>query len=403
MQATALSSDVRNTHAAPPSPGVSPPLPKTAQQQAECAWSYFRTSVSAETGFAPALRGATSLGPADMGATLLAIIAARRLCLLPAPAAASHLSQCIASLIRLPLGPHGLPARHYDAESLSATDASGHPLATGSGWSAGDIMRLVAGLIATAHHHPALAPEIAIMLGRWQLRRLVSGGRFRSALRLGRNARQFVTCNDLFLGAEQYAARAACLIALPAEASLDPATVSARVRICGHPIRLDRRGGRRLPPLLTPDAFCLEALEFGWRTPMRDIAEALFRIQKQRFETTGRLTAFGRELLDRPPGYAASGVLAGDRPVRCRSRGGRDLSPLITLSTKTAFAWQALLPSAYGQKLVDAVDDLATAEGWLAGRFEVGGRPNRALSLETNAVILEALHYRAFGPFFPAP
>ena len=135
---------------------------------------------------------------------------------------------------------------------------------------------------------------------------------------------------------------------------------------------------------------------------MLDVALALFLAQRGRFEQTGILTALSEEALDQTPGFALQGVLTADGPFSGQSHAGRNLTQLNCLSTKSAFCWQALFPSPYSQKLLDAVSELSCSDGWYAGQYEATGRPNRALSLNTNAVVLEALHYQVFGPLFPA-
>ncbi len=133
---------------------------------------------------------------------------------------------------------------------------------------------------------------------------------------------------------------------------------------------------------------------------MLEIAVSLFLAQKTRFKQTGTLTCLSEDALDTAPGFAFHGILAGQTPFASRSRNGADISHLRCLSTKAAFAWWALLPTPYSQKLLDAVSELGTPTGWQTGIYEASGRPNRALSLNTNAAVLEALHYKAYGPLF---
>ena len=169
----------------------------------------------------------------------------------------------------------------------------------------------------------------------------------------------------------------------------------------GQVLPTDRRKDLTNGPPFTTEPLLLEALEFGWRQDMMDIALACFLAQKSRFAQTGHLTAFSEDALDRPPGFAYGAITAGDRAFPCQSRSGRDLSRLHALSTKAAFSWDALVPCPYSQKLVDTTSGLETKSGWYAGRYEHAAETNRVLSLNTNAVILEALHYIAYGPLFP--
>ncbi|MDB5541005.1 MAG: hypothetical protein JWQ89_2732 [Devosia sp.] len=81
---------------------------------------------------------------------------------------------------------------------------------------------------------------------------------------------------------------------------------------------------------------------------------------------------------------------------------------LRTVSTKTAFAWDALFGTDYTRQLVASVADLAVAEkGWQEGRYEIDGSPNAVFTGNTNAIILASLAFRQFGPIlrpqYPAP
>jgi hypothetical protein len=377
------------------------PRPLTPQEQgfARTAWTYFERHADAGTGFAPAIAPRPVLSPWEMGATLAAIAAAARLGLIRKPRAEDMTARLLLGLSSLPLDRTGLPGRRYDTRTLAALDAHGTPITDALGYSARELFRLVAGFVATAHHFPALAPEISLILRRWPMNDLIGKARLLAGF-WPPGARSPTTYSDACLGYEQYAARAADLIGLPARHLLDPRRTLVMISDDTGPLPADRR--RATPvPVVTPDPFLLDALEFGWRADMLDIAVSQFQAQHARFEKTGVLTAPGEDALDRAPGYAFFGVTAGQDAFASRSRGGRNTDRLRAFSTKAAFAWHSLLPSPYSQKLEDATDGLHTAEGWLAGRYEATGVPNGALSLNTNAMILEALHYRAFGPLFP--
>jgi hypothetical protein len=61
--------------------------------------------------------------------------------------------------------------------------------------------------------------------------------------------------------------------------------------------------------------------------------------------------------------------------------------------------WSALFAGDYPDRLLAAAEALATDGGVYAGRYDATGEVNRALALNTNAIVLEALAYRTHGPF----
>jgi len=49
--------------------------------------------------------------------------------------------------------------------------------------------------------------------------------------------------------------------------------------------------------------------------------------------------------------------------------------------------------------LIEGVTELQNRQkGWYSGRYEEDESINRALTANTNGVILESIHYRRFGP-----
>ena len=71
-----------------------------------------------------------------------------------------------------------------------------------------------------------------------------------------------------------------------------------------------------------------------------------------------------------------------------------------TLSTKAVFGWDAIYGTEYVKEMRSHIEDLPEkGDGWQAGIYEDSGATNSVYALNTNAIVLEALHYKAFGPF----
>ena len=127
---------------------------------------------------------------------------------------------------------------------------------------------------------------------------------------------------------------------------------------------------------------------------------AVFHAQRHRYERTGQLTALSEDHIKGPPYFAYNGILVDDLPFVSVTAGRKDVSDKRGLSTKASFGWWAATRHPYAKKLVETVAGLQTEEGWYAGLFEADMSPNEILTLNTNAMILEALHYKAFGPLY---
>ena len=66
------------------------------------------------------------------------------------------------------------------------------------------------------------------------------------------------------------------------------------------------------------------------------------------------------------------------------------------VSTKAAFGWHALSPTAYTRRAVQAVQPAAGPNGWASGVYERGGSTN-VPNINTAAVVLEAALYERLG------
>jgi hypothetical protein len=126
----------------------------------------------------------------------------------------------------------------------------------------------------------------------------------------------------------------------------------------------------------------------------------LLKVQQQRFERTQILTAVNENSLDRPPYFLYYSVYANGQPWSAINPRGKAYPQLRFLSTKAAFAWEALMPNeSYATTLREAVQNLADQNrGYLSGRYENSRLGvNAAIDVNTNAVILESLLYKARG------
>jgi hypothetical protein len=113
----------------------------------------------------------------------------------------------------------------------------------------------------------------------------------------------------------------------------------------------------------------------------------------------GRPTAASEDALDRPPWFAYSAIVNGDATWSAFAPDGAPAPGAFTFSTKAAVAWAVLFDGEYADRLLAAAAALVAPDGGLyAGRYDETGKVNRTLSLNTNAVVLEALAYHARGP-----
>jgi hypothetical protein len=382
-------------------PAVPSPRPLTPEEQqwARTAWTYFEQNVDAQTGLVHSVAGFPSATMWDTASYLLALVAAHDLGLVEKRSFDIRLAKALVSLERMPLYGGKLPNKSYSAVTLEMTDYENKPSAGGIGWSAIDIGRLLVPLNVIAWRHPVHTPAVRRLLARFETSELVRDGQLLGMQAGGAGAAQPV--QEGRLGYEQYAARGFSLIGLDAEAAADWRNHLQLVKVEGVPVCADDRDPQRFGAQNTvvSEPYILWGLEFGWTSAARECAWRVYRAQEARFRKTGVPTAVSEDHVDQAPYFVYNTVWSGGRPWATVTETGADAAALRSLSVKAAFGWHALLRNEYTTQLITKVAGLNEPDkGWYAGLYEAGGKPNKALAANTNAVVLESLAYIAQGP-----
>ena len=124
---------------------------------------------------------------------------------------------------------------------------------------------------------------------------------------------------------------------------------------------------------------------------LRKQAENVWLSQKTRWEIDKILTARADFALSQAPAY--TGYRLGK--WLCRNSigdDGRDYTRFAQVSTKAVFTLWALWDTPYTDVLMSVTKHLNDPQrGWYEGRLEATGDTNAALTLSTNAMVLEAL------------
>ncbi|MEM6374484.1 MAG: DUF3131 domain-containing protein, partial [Pseudomonadota bacterium] len=116
---------------------------------------------------------------------------------------------------------------------------------------------------------------------------------------------------------------------------------------------------------------------------------------------TGQLTAVSEDHINQAPYFVYAGVWGDGEPWSVLTEEGTNHPELRTVSTKASFAWHALYNTRYTARLMEAVMPLSDPQkGFAAGQYEADGAVNDVYTLNTNSIVLEAIHYMAFGPLW---
>ena len=384
-----------------PSPA---PLSAAELGYARTAWRYFENNLQPATGLVNSVENYPSTTMWDTGSYFVALVAAHRLDLIDRPEFDRRLTLALRSLARMPLFDGALPNKVYNTMSLETADYANRQTARGIGWSAIDVGRLLVPFNVIVWNYPEHTALTRPVLARWRTTGLVRDGvMYGAVVDAGGKT---VYWQEGRLGYEQYSAKSFGLLGLEAARALRYEEFLQYVPIYGIDVPTDRRRpeeyGAHNSVLSEP--YILDGLEFGGDAVSREFAYRVYRVQEERFKRTGVLTAVTEDHIDQPPYFVYNAVFTGRRTWHAITENGADASRFKTLSVKAVFGWDALYRTAYTARLMERVAPLHDpARGFWAGLYESTGTPNRALTANTNAVVLETLHYRQFGPFLRLP
>jgi hypothetical protein len=233
---------------------------------------------------------------------------------------------------------------------------------------------------------------------RWDICAITEAGEMTGAERIDGETVQF---QEGRIGYEQYAARSAALWGCDSMTAAVAERIVAWRSVSGVQVPVDQRSHTSFG-VITPtlgEPYMLMGLELGFNRETEILAARVYAANEARYRLDGIPTAVTEDHIDRAPHFIYASVYGNDQPWAVTDDQGRAYPDLRTISLKAVMAWDALYATPYTAELRVITADLADEDlGWMAGKYEVGLVANTALSLNTNAVVLEAMHFKAFGP-----
>ncbi|MEH1784028.1 MAG: DUF3131 domain-containing protein [Nostoc sp.] len=378
---------------------ITAPLTPEEQTYARAAWQYFVKNYQPATGFTNSTGGYPSGTLWDMGNYLMALNAARWLNLTDQADFDSRLNKFLTTLNTLKLFEDALPNKVYNAATAQMVDYGNNPLERGIGWSALDVGRILAAFDVIRTCHPQYNEWLKGIVAKWQVARSLKDGQLFGATVLPDNKTLLV--QEGRLGYEEYGARGYQLwgFSAPKAIALEPFKL---VEINGVQIPVDSRDfqSTNANNYVVSESYILDGIEFGLQSELADFAARVLDVQKRRFDTTGQLTAVTEDNIDQAPYFLYNTVYANGVNWATITDANQPYPQFRSISTKAAFGWRYLFPdNAYAQKVFDAVKDLRSPDdgGYYAGIYEESKQPNKALTGNTNGLILEILYYKARG------
>ena len=375
-------------------------LTETDMADARTAWSYLRDNTDPETGLVGSVGGYPSSTMWDQASYILGVISAQRLGIIDSGELSWRMDKLLDSFGKMDLVDGQLPNKAYHTRTLQMVTYDNSPAPEGIGWSALDMGRLLVALRVLEERHPQYRDWIRGIVSTWNLDGIAVGGEL---IGTDRDGDELSYLQEGRIGYEQYAARAAALWGLDVTSAISAARVLEWTDVSGVQVGTDLRTASSFGAItpVVSEPYMLQGLEMGLNGEASQLAERVYLAQEARYRETGQLSAVSEDHINQKPSFLYSSVFSNGRPWAVVTEAGEHHPELRTISLKSAFAWDALYGTDYTTRLRENLSDLASPGGWFAGRYEADGAPNDILTLNTNAIVLEALHYKAFGPLLP--
>ena len=369
------------------------------KQWAKTAWRYFENNYIPETGLVNSADKYPAATMWDTSSYLLGMISARRLDIIDEPEFNKRVSALLKTLGSMPLFEDLLPNKSYNTRNVAMVTYNNEETDRGIGWSAIDVGRIMVPLNILVWHFPKHNEGVNQILAHWDLDALISDAELYGTDIS--DAGQTLFLQEGRLGYEEYAAKSLALVGRDVGKALDYELHTKLVDIYGIDIATDGRKPSEFGALnyVVSEPYILDGVEYGWDRYSRELSRRVFNVQQSRYEQTGVLTAVSEDNIDQAPYFVYNTVFADDKAWNAITESGEDASEYRSVSTKAVLGFHALYDNDYTARLVAHISSNYDAKrGWYSGIYEASGEPNRAITANTNGIILESLHYIKFGP-----
>ncbi|HEX2572758.1 MAG TPA: DUF3131 domain-containing protein [Polyangia bacterium] len=369
------------------------------------AWKYFENNYQATTGLVNAADKYESTTMWDTASVIAGTVAARDLGIIDEKKFDDRITAMLATLVQLELFHGEAPNKAYNTRTGKMSNYGNKPSVEGIGYSALDLARLISWMDILAGFFPKHAMAAQAVIRRWTYCRMIQDGQMYGAYVDG--AKKAVMAQEGRLGYEQYAGKMFARLGFEQRVAATYKNEYAHaIDIYGVPIAFDIRDPRKLGAFnyVVTESYALDAMEFGLDEENAALVRNVYEVQKRRWQRTGHVTAVSEDNLDRAPYFVYNTIFAAGSPWNAITDTGVDQSRYRTISTKAAFSLATLFPEdPYSAVLMDKVASAYDPErGWYSGIYESGIGYNKAITANTNGIILEALLYKSHGPLHPA-
>jgi len=371
---------------------------KNDTEDAKIAWVFFENNYNPNTGIVNAYHNYPIVEVDAIGKTILGTLAARSLDIITQEKFDKRMDKLMETLRVLPLYNNELPNTYYNAATAKMTKEFGEEDTQGVGWRIYPVAHMMSGLYHLQNQYPKYADDICAIVSRFNFGRAITNGTFNAQIDTyeGNSTEKLYQIGDPSI--EHYIHTALKLFNIPTYSHFVDERHLHYPRIYDYEVPAGA-----VHKVSNAETFLWSLMEHPYYFKYKHYASNLFLAQKHRYTATRKITTSSHEHLDQEPFFVANDVYNNGRHWSDFNRYNEPLQDFSTYSTKAAFIYDALYGhiDEYARLLKQSVKDFYNPkEGWFGGYYHDFQRPNKSLSIMTNAAVLESIYYKQIGNFY---
>ncbi|HHB52473.1 MAG TPA: DUF3131 domain-containing protein [Saprospiraceae bacterium] len=376
-------------------------LSKKDIEYATIAWTYFKNNYQETTGLFNSVDKYPATTLWDISSSFHALMSAYEIGIIDSIEFNSKLSKALTSIEKMKLYKDELPNKVYSTYSLDMVDYSNYATTEGIGWSAMDIGRIFGVFYRIKNHYPNYVLQVNNIIAKWNIKKVLTNDATLHGIGFNFKDKRVKIVQEGKLGYEEYASKGYILNNFDATESYKYTDFLKFVDIYGIQIGTDTREVKQHPSYnyILSEPYILDGIEYGWDINSKELAYRVYQVQKKRAKMKKKLIAVSEDHVDAAPYFVYNSIYNNGEKWVCIAENGDNADDYKNFSTKAAYAWSTLYNDKYSTKLHNALEGLYNKEkGWYAGRYDKSNKLNKALTANTNAVILECINYKMKGP-----
>ncbi len=370
-------------------------------EYAAIAWKYFENNYQENTGLFNSVDKYPATTLWDISSSLHALMSAYDIGLIEKEEFNTKISKVLKSLASMSLYKDKLPNKVYSTLTLDMVDYSNHTTLDGIGWSAMDIGRLFSVFYRIRKFYPEFTNQVNNVVKRWDISMVLKDDATLHGIGFNFKDKRSKIVQEGKLGYEEYTAKGYIYNGFDATESYKYTDFLKFEEIYGIQLGTDTREVKQhlAYNFILSEPYILDGIEYGWDINSKELAYRVYEVQKKRAKITGLPVAVSEDHVDKAPYFVYNTIYVnGDKWV-CLAESGDDATDFKSFSTKAAFAWATLYDDDYSKVLLKNLQGLNNKQkGWYAGKYDKNGEINKALTANTNGIILECLSYKKRGP-----